>query len=188
MSRDEKAWRSTVIVAFAIVSIVVLTVASVRSCAKKNDESASEPLPAVEEVAEVTAPAPVENETDEYEWEAEFREQIEEQMQAPERKYIGKCRLTVYTPTESSWGYQTATGRRSEHLTTCAVDPSVIPYGSVVIIADKDGKEWRFGAADCGGFSGKWVDIFFDGTELGGIYWLDECFGEWADVWIEVKA
>ena len=104
----------------------------------------------------------------------------------PPRTYIGNCRLTVYTPTESRWGYTTATGATSAHLMTCAVDPSVIPYGSNVIVIDKDGYEWRFKAVDCGNFSGEWIDIFFDGTEKHGIEWLDECFNnEHAEVWIE---
>ena len=186
MRNEQKSWGTMVICAFAVVSLIVIGVATFRSCSKQNDESASEPLPAVEEVVEVTAPAPVEKETDEYEWEAEFREQIEEQMQAPEREYIGRCRLTVYNSTESSWGYATATGAKSQHLMTCAVDPKVIPYGSIVIIVDKDGEEHRFRAVDCGGFSGKWVDIFFDDSVSHGIQWLDECFGgEFAEVWYE---
>lgn len=103
----------------------------------------------------------------------------------PPRTYVGTCRLTVYTPTESHWGYTTATGAKSQHLMTCAVDPKVIPYGSNVIIVAKDGSELRLKAVDCGNFTGKWVDIFFDGTERHGIEWLDENFGEWGDVYIE---
>ena len=102
-------------------------------------------------------------------------------------KEIGRCRLTVYTPSETSWGYATATGKTSMHLMTCAVDPSIIPYGSNVIITDKDGEEWRFKAIDCGNFSGNWIDIFFEGTEKHGIEWLDEVFGgDFGDVRIEV--
>lgn len=102
-------------------------------------------------------------------------------------KYIGRCRLTVYTPHEGSWGYATATGEKSMHLMTCAVDPKVIPYGSNVIITDKDGEEWRFKAIDCGNFKGNWIDIFFDGTERHGIEWLNEVFGgDFANVRIEV--
>lgn len=104
-------------------------------------------------------------------------------------KYIGKCRLTVYTPHETSWGYVTATGKKSMHLMTCAVDPKVIPYNSIVVITDKDGEEWRFKAIDCGNFSGNWIDIFFDGSEKHGIEWLDEVFGgDFANVRIEVPA
>ena len=103
----------------------------------------------------------------------------------PPRAHIGKCRMTVYTPTETHWGYTTATGATSAHLMTCAVDPKVIPYGSNVIVIGKDGTEYRYKAIDCGNFKGKWVDIFFDGSIRHGIEWLDENLGEWADVWIE---
>lgn len=100
---------------------------------------------------------------------------------------IGRCCLTVYTPNEGSWGYATATGEKSMHLMTCAVDPKVIPYGSNVIITCKDGSELRLKAIDCGNFKGNWIDIFFDGTERHGIAWLDEVFGgDFAEVRIEV--
>lgn len=100
---------------------------------------------------------------------------------------IGRCRLTVYTPHEGSWGYTTATGKKSMHLMTCAVDPNVIPYGSNVIITCKDGSELRLKAIDCGNFKGNWIDIFFDGSERHGIEWLDEVFGgDFANVRIEV--
>ena len=193
MRREEKSWGTIIICAFALVSVVVIAMAAVKSCRAKDESSSEAPKdnPSVVAMSDATSPytgAADEKGKDEQPWEAEFREQIAAQVDvAPERKYIGRCRLTVYTPTESSWGYQTATGRRSEHLTTCAVDPKVIPYGSVVIIVDKDGEEWRFKAIDCGGFSGKWVDVFFDDTEAHGIEWLDECFGgEFAEVWVEV--
>ena len=124
----------------------------------------------------------------EADWEVAFREEVSAQVDiAPERKHIGNCRLTVYTPTETHWGYATATGVKSQHLMTCAVDPKVIPYGSNVIIVAKDGSELRLKAIDCGNFKGAWVDIFFDDSVSHGIQWLDECFGgEWADVYIEV--
>ena len=119
---------------------------------------------------------------------AESEEESEPPMvvaETPPRTHIGKCRMTVYTPTETHWGYTTATGVKSQHLMTCAVDPKVIPYGSNVIVIGKDGAEYRYKAIDCGNFKGKWVDIFFDGSIRHGIEWLDENLGEWADVWIE---
>ena len=180
---DENSWKTMIIVAFALASVAVIVFATVKSCVKKEEPTTEPEVAPVMKTVEITP-----KQDDREPWEDEMLAEIEAQMQPPERRYIGTCRLTVYTPTESSWGYQTATGRKSEHLTTCAVDPTVIPYGSTVIVIDKDGEEWRFGAADCGGFTGKWVDIFFDGTELGGIGWLDEVFGEFAEVWIEVKA
>ena len=185
MSNQDKSWGTLVITACVCVSIVLIVFASVKRCSKEIESASEEEAVTVAMVIDDTTD---EKGEDEYEWEAEIREQIAAQVDvAPERQYIGKCRITVYNATESSWGYQTATGRKSEHLTTCAVDPKVIPYGSNVIVVDKDGEEHRFRAIDCGGFSGKWVDIFFDGSEKHGIEWLDECFGgEFAEVYVEV--
>lgn len=92
-------------------------------------------------------------------------------------KNLGKFRLTVYTPSESSWGYQTATGKKSEHLITCAVDPKVIPYGTKLKIGDL-----HLIAVDCGNFSGKMIDIFYDGTIVGAMEWLEQNFGDYAEV------
>ena len=182
---DENSWRTLVIVAFAIVSIVVIVIATVKSCAKQGDGSESAPTPETVSVMKTVEITPKQD--DREPWEDEMLAEIEAQMQAPERRYIGTCRITVYNATENSYGYQTATGVKSQHLMTCAVDPSVIPYGSVVIVIDKDGEEWRFRAVDCGGFSGKWVDVFFDDSEAHGIQWLDECFGgEFAEIYVEV--
>ena len=189
---DENSWKTMIIVAFALVSVVAIAMTAVKSCRAKDESSSEAPKdsPSVVAMSDATSPytrVADEKGEDEHEWEAEFREQIAAQVDhAPARKYIGRCRLTVYNSTESSWGYATATGAKSQHLTTCAVDPKVIPYGSVVIVVDKDGEEHRFRAVDCGGFSGKWVDIFFDDTEAHGIQWLDECFGgEFAEVYAE---
>ena len=190
---DENSWKTMIIIAFALVSVAVITFATVKSCAKQEGKSGSEVLPvAVETVSPSVSdgfqpPSTAPSSEGAEDVEAEFREQIAAQVDhAPARKYIGRCRLTVYNSTESSWGYATATGAKSQHLMTCAVDPKVIPYGSNVIVVDKDGEEWRFKAVDCGNFKGKWIDIFFDGSELGGIYWLDEVFGgDHADVYVE---
>lgn len=121
-----------------------------------------------------------------YEWEREFFEQVSAQVDViPEYKCLGEFRLTVYTPYEDKYGYQTATGERSQHLMTCAVDPDVIPYGSTVIIGGKDGL--RLKAIDCGSkVNGKHIDIFFDGSEEGGIEWLTENYGDYCEVWIDI--
>lgn len=114
-------------------------------------------------------------------------EEIVVQDEMPEQKYIGECRLTVYTPycDNGKWGYQTATGEPSQHLMTCAVDPNVIPYGSNVIIRKGD-DEIRLKAIDCGGaVKGNDVDIFYDGRISSAIEWLGNTFGDYAEVWIE---
>lgn len=78
---------------------------------------------------------------------------------------MGDFKITYYWPGEDQWGYQTATGVRSSHLYTCAVDPNVIPLGSKLLI---DGEEYI--AVDVGGaVKGDVVDIF---TE----YPIHECY------------
>ena len=107
------------------------------------------------------------------------------QSDGPAQKYIGRCRLTIYTPTETHWGYSTATGVLSQHLTTCAVDPKLIPYGSTVIIKGNS-NELRLLAVDCGNFKGKMIDIFYEGSVSDGVAYLISAFGaEYGEVWIE---
>jgi len=96
-------------------------------------------------------------------------------------KNLGTFRITCYTPYSDGgvWGYQTATGARSTHLQTCAVDPSVIPLGSTIYVNGLTLK-----AVDVGGaVKGNKIDIFFDGTSSEARAWLDE-FGEYHTVTI----
>ena len=109
----------------------------------------------------------------------------EEVVEVSGQRKIGRCRLTIYTPTETHWGYTTSTGVRSEHLKTCAVDPRIIPYGSTVILKAGD-TELRLKAVDCGNFRGKMIDVFYDGSVSDGVNYLINIFGsEYAEVWIE---
>ena len=184
ITRLDRAMDWGILIMSALLSVVLIMMFYYILQPHDKDDKPSESTPSP--TVSVIKPSEAKVDT-EYEWEAAFREEVSAQVDiVPERKHIGKCRLTVYTPTESHWGYTTATGAKSQHLMTCAVDPKVIPYGSNVIVVAKDGSEYRFKAVDCGGFSGKWVDIFFDGTERHGIEWLDETLGEWGDVYIEV--
>ena len=106
------------------------------------------------------------------------------QQKSEVKENLGKFRLTFYTPYEDGWGYQTATGVRSEHLNTCAVDPSVIPYGSTVRITGNNGRVLTLKAVDCGGgIKGQMIDIFFDGTQREGYAFMAE-FGEIHNVYI----
>lgn len=99
----------------------------------------------------------------------------------PKGKILGTFRLTFYVP-DAQWGYQTATGVRSEHLKTCAVDPTVIPYGSVLRITGDNGQTLTLRAVDCGSaVKGNKIDIFWDGTESAGHKWMNE-FGIYQDV------
>lgn len=78
---------------------------------------------------------------------------------------IGEYTLTAYCPNacccgEYANGY-TATGTKAVEGKTIAVDPSVIPYGSRVMI---NGREYI--AEDCGGaINGRHIDVYFDTHE-----------------------
>lgn len=79
---------------------------------------------------------------------------------------IGKCKLTAYCKENyphicnNGDSSRTATGTTPTANRTVAVDPSVIPYGSKVII---DGYTYTYIAEDCGGaIKGNRVDILFD--------------------------
>lgn len=90
---------------------------------------------------------------------------------------LGTFTMTFYTPYEDKYGWQTSTGEQSRHLLTCAVDPNIIPYGSFIKIYGDDGTVLQLKCIDCGGFRGKNIDIFFDGSQAEG-YEFIENFGE----------
>lgn len=77
---------------------------------------------------------------------------------------LGVFEVTAYCGCERCCGKSdgiTATGTKATEGRTIAVDPDVIPYGTVVVI---DGQEYV--AEDCGGaVIGSVVDIFFDSHE-----------------------
>ena len=82
---------------------------------------------------------------------------------------LGMFSLTFYIP-DAKWGYSTSTGARSVHLQTCAVDPSVIPYGSVIQITGDNGQVLILKCVDCGnGIIGNKIDIFYDSNNYGGV-------------------
>lgn len=75
---------------------------------------------------------------------------------ANKTEYIGNFRITYYWLGEDNYGYETASGERSRHLQTVAVDPRVIPLGTTIII---NGEEYK--AIDTGGaVKGNVIDIF----------------------------
>lgn len=162
-------------VIFCVAGLTIWTVSELRENANKEPTKQG-----------IYAPNEIKGETENPE-EAGGVDPMETYDELPEQKYIGKCRLTVYTPycDNGKWGYQTATGADSQHLMTCAVDPNVIPYGSNVIIRKGD-DEIRLKAIDCGSaVEGKHIDIFYDGREAAAVDWLDYNFGDYAEVWIE---
>lgn len=78
-----------------------------------------------------------------------------------DKKSMGRFKLTGYCACMYCCGKTdgiTSTGTKAKAGRTIAVDPSVIPYGSTVII---NGKEYV--AEDCGGaIKDKKIDIFFN--------------------------
>lgn len=101
-------------------------------------------------------------------------------------KSLGKFSLSFYTPYEEGgkWGFQTSTGERSKHLATCAVDPNVIPLGSVIRITGDNGKVLELRCVDTGGLiKGRWIDIFMDCSQREG-YAFMESFGEIHNVYL----
>ncbi len=108
------------------------------------------------ETAGTAAEAPTERETE------PPTEQEPEASAAPEPKYLGKFTLTAYCSCEKCcgrWaGGPTKSGTMPEAGRTVAVDTSVIPLGTHIII---DGHEYV--AEDTGSaVRGKHIDIYFD--------------------------
>lgn len=117
----------------------------------------------------------------------EHIERLEETTDPVAERYVkdslGAFSLTFYVPDER-WGYSTATGAKSQHLKTCAVDPSVIPYGSVIQITGNNGQKLTLKAVDCGGgIKGNKIDIFWDGSISAGYKWIAE-FGTIHNVYL----
>lgn len=77
---------------------------------------------------------------------------------------MGDFKITYYCPCEicsGQWGLLTATGTHAVQGRTCAVDPSVISYGTRILI---DGDILY--AEDCGsGVKGDHIDIYVDDHE-----------------------
>lgn len=100
------------------------------------------------------------------------------------RKLPGKFSLTFYVADET-WGYYTATpGVYSQHLATCAVDPNVIPLGSVIRITGNNGVKLTLHCVDVGGgIRGNKIDIFWNGSVAEGYKFFEE-FGTIHDVYL----
>ena len=74
---------------------------------------------------------------------------------------LGEFELTAYCPCKycsGGYGKTTACGTTAQENHTIAVDPTVIPYGSIIQINGVD-----YYAEDCGGaVKGKIIDIYFE--------------------------
>lgn len=109
-----------------------------------------------------------------------YLQSIEKKEEKP--PYLGEWKVTVYTPycDDGVWGYETASGETSKHLETCAVDPSIVPLGSVLDVSGLSVRAVDTGSA----VKGNVVDIFFDGTKQEAMEWIAE-FGDTAHVWMQ---
>jgi 3D (Asp-Asp-Asp) domain-containing protein len=90
--------------------------------------------------------------------------EVETEVEVEQYKNLGEFKLTGYCACEYCCGKTdgiTATGTKATSGRTIAVDPSIIPYGSLVKI---NGREYV--AEDCGGaIKNNKIDIFFDTHE-----------------------
>ena len=93
----------------------------------------------------------------------ETEEETETEEQKTETRYtsLGEYKLTAYCPCEiccGKWsGGNTASGTKPQPKHTIAVDKSILPFGTTVLI---DGIEYV--SEDTGNFKGKHIDIYFD--------------------------
>jgi 3D (Asp-Asp-Asp) domain-containing protein len=85
----------------------------------------------------------------------------------PTRIDLGEFKITHYCPCPKCCGEWadgiTSTGTVATEGRTIAVDPSVIPYGSEVLLVYEDGTTATYLAEDCGGaIKGNRIDVFMD--------------------------
>lgn len=87
------------------------------------------------------------------------RDQLQKQVDELSKwKSLGQFVITYYWPGEDQYGKLTSTGSIAQEGKTIAVDPTVIPYGSIIKIS---GNEYI--AQDCGAaIKGNKIDIFVE--------------------------
>lgn len=97
-----------------------------------------------------------------------------EVYETPELKLLARFIVTAYcacerccdkSPDDPAYGI-TATGTKATQGRTIAVDPRVIPYGTVLYFEGPDGLIGGYVAEDCGGaIKGNRLDLYFDSHE-----------------------
>ena len=88
-----------------------------------------------------------------------------ESVKESELVSLGIYKFTAYCPCKKcsdNWGHKTSTGATATEGRTIAVDPKVIPYGTVIIV-NIDGVEHEYVSEDCGSeIKNKRIDVFFE--------------------------
>lgn len=89
--------------------------------------------------------------------------------------YLGEYTLTAYCACSRCCGSYadgyTATGTLATEGRTIAVDPSVVPYGSKVLLIWPDGTQHEYIAEDCGsGINGNRIDVFIADHEAARVF------------------
>lgn len=138
-----------------LVSLVTTLALTACTTETTTEEVLHTSMPTVEIMETTTVTEPVVEETTE-------PTIVEETTEEVTTTYLGEFLLTAYCPCESCCGQWadgiTATGTTAVAGKTIAVDPTVIPYGTEVII---NGNTYL--AEDCGGaIKGNRIDIYFD--------------------------
>lgn len=97
-----------------------------------------------------------------------------ENVKLPKYESIGIFITTAYCPCydcSSVWGWQTSTGAIAKEGVTIAVDPNVIPYGTVVYIEGMG----EYIAQDCGSaINENDIDIFFESHSVADAWGVQE--------------
>ena len=147
------------------------------------------------ETVETTNPSETSNDNNEVEYKKHTNSNQLESFDpnASNVTYMGNFKLTAYCPCVNCCGSYganrpvdengqmivgTASGARAQANRTIAVDPSVIPYGTIVVI-ERNGVYYEYVAEDCGGaIKNNKIDVYFDshstacdfGVRYGNVY------------------
>ena len=99
-----------------------------------------------------------------------YDERVTTEDDAPTLTYVGTFIITAYCPCEKCCGRWadgiTSTGTTATQGRTIAVDPRVIPYGTVLYFEGHGDNFGGYIAEDCGGsIKGNRIDLYFNSHE-----------------------
>jgi 3D (Asp-Asp-Asp) domain-containing protein len=145
------SWGLCILIGFVIGSIPI-------TCLSESDQTPKEEMYIEEDETEIIR------------WKQDTEEvyveelEIETTQQGSSLVSLGEFKLTAYCPCKKCCGKDdgiTATGTQATQGRTVAVDPKVIPYGTILVI---NGHEYV--AEDCGGsIKGNKIDVYFESHE-----------------------